>query len=142
MEEMAEEMGRFIDEFVERPGIPVRRGRGALARGVWAPAVEMIDRKDELLVKAELPGIEKKDISVSVSGDVLTIKGERKMEKEVKEEDYYCCESVYGKFFRAISLPMGVDTEKIKAEHKHGILEVHLPKTKEVKEKVKEISVE
>jgi HSP20 family protein len=133
IEEMKEAMDRLVDD--------VWRGRPTLTRREWVPAVDMIDKKSELLVKAELPGMDRKDIHISITGDLLTIKGERKAEKETKEEDYYCCESSYGSFSRAVSLPVGVETDKITAEYKNGILEVHLPKTKEVKEKTKEVPV-
>ncbi len=133
MEEMAEEMDRLFGEYGRRH--PFLGGRG------WLPAVDMIDRKDELLVKVELPGMEKDDIDIAVTGDLLTIKGEGKMEKEMKEDDYYCCESAYGSFSRTISLPVGVETGNVKAEYRNGILEVHLPKTKEVKERMKKIPI-
>jgi HSP20 family protein len=141
LEEMSEEMGRFFEEFVDRPWFPALMRR-PLARREWTPAIEMIDKKDEVLVRAEMPGIDKKDIHVSVAGDILTIKGERKAREEVKEENYYRCEFAYGSFSRSVSLPAGIETEKIKAECKDGILEVHLPRTKEVKETAKEITVE
>jgi len=99
----------------------------------------MYEQDEALVVKAALPGMEKDDIQVSVRGNTLSITGERKVESEVKEENYYCCEQRYGKFSRSISLPAGVDTEKISASYKNGILEVTLPKTEEVKPKQIEI---
>jgi HSP20 family protein len=113
----------------------------AEARG-WSPAVDMIDRKEEVVLRADLPGLEQKDIEVTAEDGMLTIRGERKEEKEVKEEDYYCCERWAGAFARTLSVPPGVDTEKIRATFRNGVLEIHLPKTKEAKGKKIEIKVE
>lgn len=104
-------------------------------QAAWAPALDMLDRKDELVLKADLPGLEQKDIEVSVEEGILTIRGERKEEKEVKEEEYYRCERWAGAFARSLALPPGLDADKIKATFKNGVLEVHLPKTKEAKGK-------
>jgi HSP20 family protein len=111
------------------------------ARG-FAPAVDMVDRKDEVILRADLPGLEQKDIEVSVEEGVLTIRGERKEEKEVKEQDYYCCERWAGRFERSFTLPTGVDADKVRATFKNGILEVHLPKVEKAKGKKVEIKVE
>jgi HSP20 family protein len=99
----------------------------------FAPAVDMLDRKDEVILRADLPGLEQKDLDVTVAEGVLTIRGERGAEKEVKEEDYYCCERWAGSFERSLSLPSGVDADKIQATFKNGILEVHLPKGEKAK---------
>ena len=90
---------------------------------------------DKFVVKAELPGMKEEDIDVSVIGDTLTVKGEKKTESEVKEEDYYRCERSYGSFYRSVPLPSTVDASKIKADFEDGVLEVTLPKTAEVKPK-------
>jgi HSP20 family protein len=132
-----EEMEDIFDRFERMFGVPAPRHRG----GGWAPLVEMFDRKDEVLMRADLPGVKKEDIRVSVTGDVLSIEGERKAEEEVKEEDYYCCERTYGKFYREILLPAGVKKEKIESEYKDGILEIHIPKAEEVKPKEIEVKV-
>jgi HSP20 family protein len=95
----------------------------------WTPAIDMIDRKDEIVVRADLPGLEQKDIDVSVESGVLTIRGQRQEEREAKEEDYYCSERWVGSFARSVTLPPGVDTEKIKASFKNGVLEARIPKT-------------
>lgn len=96
-----------------------------------APPLDMVDRKDEVLVRADLPGLEQKDLDVSVEDGTLTIRGERKGEEEVTESDYYCCERWSGSFVRTVSLPPNVDAGKIRATFRNGILEVHLPKSKE-----------
>jgi HSP20 family protein len=105
---------------------------GETERG-WAPAVDLIDHKDELVLRADLPGLEQKDIEVTVQDGSLVIRGERKEEKEEKKEDYYCAERTYGVFARTLPLPTGVDPDRVKATFKNGVLEVHLPKAAEAK---------
>ena len=133
-EDMDEMLDRFERMFMPwRPAIVETRG--------WGPLVEMVDKKDEVLLRAELPGVKKEDIRVSVTGDILTIDGERKAETEVNEEDYYCCERSYGRFYREISLPVGIQKEKISSEYKDGVLAIHMPKAEELKPKEVEIKV-
>lgn len=105
----------------------------------WSPAVDMVDRKDEIVLRADLPGLAEKDIEVTVQDGSLTIRGERKEEKEEKKEDYYCCERRYGLFARTLPLPAGVEADKVKATFKNGVLEVSMPKAKEAKGKKIEI---
>jgi HSP20 family protein len=106
-----------------------------LLRLVWAPAIEVFEKEDKFVVKAELPGMKEEDMDISVADDTLTIKGEKKTESEVKEEDYYCCERSYGSFSHSIALPSNVDAKKIEASYEDGVLEVSLPKAPEVKPK-------
>ena len=134
-----EEMDEMLDRFERTFGLPWRRAL-VETRG-WGPLVEMVDKEDEVLLKAELPGVKREDIRVSVTGDVLSIEGERKQEAEVKEEDYYCCERSYGKFYREIALPAGINREKISSEYKDGVLAIHMPKAEEAKPKEIEIKV-
>jgi HSP20 family protein len=94
-----------------------------------APRVDVIDREQEILVRAEIPGVEKKDIQVDLSGQLLTIKGERRREEKKDEGEYFRSEIATGSFSRTIRMPEDVDLEKAKAEFKDGMLEVHLPKT-------------
>jgi len=101
----------------------------------------MIEKEDRFIVKVELPGMKKEDIDISVTGNTLTIKGERKAETEVKEEEYYCCERSYGNFFRSLTIPVSVDIEKIEAKYKDGVLEIDLPKSPEVTPKKIDIKV-
>jgi len=106
----------------------------------WAPAIEVFEKEDKFVVKAELPGMKEEDIDISVVGDTLTIKGERKAESEVKEEDYYCCERSFGSFSRSVAVPPNVDAKKIDASFEDGVLEIGLPKAPEVKPKKVTIS--
>jgi HSP20 family protein len=101
----------------------------------WAPAIDVFEKEDKFVMKAELPGMKEEDIDISIVGDTLTIEGERKAESEVKEDDYYYCERSYGSFSRSIAIPSNVDAQKIEANYEDGVLEVSLPKTSKVKPK-------
>lgn len=127
-------MERRFEDIFGRSLLPAWRRLPLEERG-WVPSIDVFEKEDKYVVKAELPGMKEEDIDVSVVGDTLTIKGERKAESEVKEEDYHCCERSYGSFFRSISLPSKVDAENIAASYEGGILEISLPKAAEVKPK-------
>ena len=107
----------------------------------WAPAVDIYETENELVLKAELPDVEEKDIDVRVENNMLTIRGERKFESKVKEENYLRVERTYGSFSRSFSLPTTVNTEAIKAEYAKGVLTVELPKRAESKPKQVKINV-
>jgi len=107
--------------------------------GMWYPVVDMFEENDSFVIKAELPGMDKKDISVDVKDRVLTLKGERKYENEVKEENYYRRERSYGKFQRAFTLPADIDPNEIKADYKDGLLKIEVPKPED--HKPKEITI-
>ena len=94
----------------------------------WSPTSDVIETKDEIVIKAELPGIDEKNINVELEAGVLKIKGERNAEKETEEEGYRRLERSYGSFFRSFALPVNVETGKISAAFANGLLEVHLPK--------------
>ncbi len=96
---------------------------------VWAPSIEVIEERDHYLVKAELPGVKSEDVDISVSDNVITIKGERKESFGVKDEDVQFSEITYGTFSRSFTLPTKVDADKINALYKDGMLEVTLPKS-------------
>ena len=130
-----EEMERRFEDIFGRPFMSAAWRRVPAEERGWAPAIEVFEKEDRFIVKAELPGMKQEDIDVSVVGDMLTIKGERKAETEVKEEDYYCCERSYGGFSRSVALPSTVDAGKIEASYEDGVLEVSLPKAPEVKPK-------
>ncbi len=129
-----EDMGRRFEDVLGRSFMPAWRRLPLEERG-WMPSIDVFEKEDKYVVKAELPGIKEEDVDISVVGDTLTIKGERKAETEVKEEDYHCCERSYGSFFRSIALPSDVDAEKIEASYEGGVLEVNLPKAAGVKPK-------
>ncbi len=105
------------------------------AAGNWRPVVDIYEQDDAYVIKAELPGVDKKDISVDLKGRTLVIKGERASENEVKQGHYYRRERTFGKFQRAFSLPDVLEADKIKAEFKDGVLRITVPKSEEVKPK-------
>ncbi|OFV96392.1 MAG: hypothetical protein A3F68_10355 [Acidobacteria bacterium RIFCSPLOWO2_12_FULL_54_10] len=132
---MEKEMEETFDHWFR--GWPLHR-REAETSG-WAPAVDVVDRKDEVVLRADLPGLTEKDIDLTFEDGNLIIRGERKEEKETKEENFYCSERWFGSFSRTMPLPASVEAEKINATFKEGVLEVHIPKSKEAKGKKIEI---
>jgi len=109
--------------------------------GSWAPSVDIYEQEGNLVLKAELPGIDPKDVDVRVENNVLTLSGERKLDTEVKRDGYHRVERSYGAFSRSFTLPNVVDTDKIKAEFKEGVLRLVLPKKEEAKPKQISISI-
>ena len=105
------------------------------------PRSDVVETDAAVEVSVELPGMEEKDIDVSLTDDALTIKGERKVEREDDKKGYYLSERSYGSFYRSIPVPPGVDTEKVEAAFKNGVLTVTLPKTEEAQAKIKKITV-
>ena len=105
------------------------------ATTTWAPAVDIFETEGEIVVKAELPGMERKDIALHLEKNVLTLKGERRFAKETKDENYHRIERSYGGFSRSFSIPATVDEEKIRADYKDGVLKIVLPKKEQAKPK-------
>jgi len=101
----------------------------------WVPSMDLSDRGDSLVAELEVPGMDPKDINISVTGDVLTISGEKKREKEDKEHNYHLVERSYGKFSRSIRLPSTVNPDRVEASYKDGILSICLDKTEQAKTK-------
>jgi len=137
LERMRREMDRLWDSFFE-----TRSRRRGTEIAEWVPSLDVSETKNEIVVKAEIPGIDPKDIDISLLNDVLTIKGEKKQEKEEKEENYHLIERSYGSFSRSIRLPKEVQGDKINASYKNGILKVMLPKSEEAKKREIKIRVE
>ena len=106
-----------------------------LSTTAWNPSVDIFENDNEVVMKAELPGMNAKDIEVRLENNVLVLKGERHFEKEAKEENYHRVEREYGAFSRSFSLPTAVDAEKVNAEYKDGVLKITLPKKEERKPK-------
>ncbi len=109
--------------------------------GLSMPAVDLVEKTKEYTITAELPGMSEKDLDLSVRGNLLTIKGEKKEERETKDKDRYVSERRYGSFQRSFRLPDGVDEEGIDADFKNGVLTIRLPKTREAQKAARKISV-
>ena len=110
-----------------------RRGDEKLTMWNWKPVVDIYDNEDKFVINAELPGVDKKDIVIDVKDRLLTLKGERSSEKEVKEDKYHRRERAYGSFERVFTLPAEIDPDQIKADFKNGILKIDIPKQEEQK---------
>jgi HSP20 family protein len=113
---------------------------GLTTAGEWAPTVDIVENEHVITIKAELPGIEAKDIAVTLDNNVLTLKGERRTEKEVKKENYHRMERAYGTFARAFAFPDYVDTTNVKADFKNGLLTLTLPKKEGARSRAVEVN--
>ncbi len=120
------EVNRLFDSFSGRPTAAVA------ADPMWLPAVDIHETKDDIVLSFDIPGVSEKDVQVSITGDLLTVRGERRFERE-SADSYHRVERLYGKFERGVQLPMVVQTEKVKASYRDGVLTVTLPKAEEVK---------
>jgi len=138
------EVERYFDRFFRHPFshlTPPSWGFPDLPKlGEISPSVDIFEEGAEMVVKAEIPGIGKEDLNVSITEDTLTISGEKKHEEKVEKKDYHRIERSYGSFCRSFRLPDNVNGEKAKASFKDGLLEVRIPKTKETKQKKIQIS--
>ncbi|HTN72898.1 MAG TPA: Hsp20/alpha crystallin family protein [Methylomirabilota bacterium] len=138
------DMDRMMEDFFARRMRPWWPERWLQPAGgeVTIPAIDVYEEKDDIVVKAELPGMDKNDIEVNISDSELTLKGEKKKEEKIEEKDYYSCERSYGAFLRSVALPTEVQADKVKASFKNGILEVRIPKTEKAKTKEIKVKVE
>jgi HSP20 family protein len=134
MRRMAEDMDRMFESFGfgrGRPGprrwsdLPERFGESELS--VWAPEIEVFEREGQFIIRADLPGLKKEDVHLDVTENALTIEGERRQEQEEQREGFYRTERSYGRFSRTVLLPEGVNTDKVTAQFKDGVLEVKVP---------------
>nr|AAC79726.1 small heat shock protein [Thermotoga maritima] len=127
--ELQREIDRLFDDFFRTEVRP-------------APDMDVFETDDEVVIEVEIPGIDRKDVQITVEENILKISGEKKLEREQKGKNYYYVERSAGKFERAIRLPDYVDVEKIKAEYKNGVLTIRVPKKEERKKKVIEVEVQ
>jgi HSP20 family protein len=151
MRRFAREMDRLFEDFGLESGLRVprflSRGRELLRREAgfvpaeWAPRVDVLEREEQFVIRADLPGMSKEDIKVEVSDDVLTIQGERKHEEKEEREGYYYNERSYGSFYRAIPLPEGADASKATADFRKGVLEVSVPAPSRRESKARRLEV-
>ncbi|MGC8764787.1 MAG: Hsp20/alpha crystallin family protein [Brevinematia bacterium] len=112
-----------------------------LVKSDFEPRVDVYEKDNQIVVKADVPGINEKDLSVELEGNVLTISGKKEEEKEVKEKNYHRIERSYGSFCRSITLPEGIESDKVSAEYKKGVLTINIPKSKAAETKKIEVKV-
>jgi len=127
---LQDRMNRLFDETITRGDTETMK------YGAWSPAVDIYETDTDIVLSAEIPGMDASDVDVEVNDNTLTLKGERKMEKDVKEESYHRVERAYGSFVRSFTLPSTVDQEKISANYSKGVLEIKIPKTQARKTKI------
>ena len=127
------DMNRLFENFFDRDFLDAGNG--------FSPQVDLSETEKEIIVKADIPGVEEKDLDISISNNILVIRGEKKSEKEEKKENYYRSERSYGSFQRSIQLPVKVEESKVDAVFKNGVLKITLPKDKSVEKGKKQISV-
>lgn len=138
------EMERMFDDFFQRrlltpswfPGLRLPDF------GDLSPSVDMFEEGDDLIIKAEIPGMKKNEISIDFADDVVTISGEKRSEEKTERKDYYCVERSFGSFSRKLRLPVEIQIDKAHALFKEGVLEIRMPKSEAAKKKVKKITVE
>ncbi len=134
---LQDRMNRLFDDSARG----LRPGEEALSNALWSPAVDIYETDTEVILKAELPEINQKDIEIQVENNTLVLRGERKFEKEAKRENFHRIERAYGAFARSFTLPTSIDQEKIRADYKDGILKIAMPKREEIKPKQIKVSV-
>jgi len=135
MVSLQDEMNKIFDEFFGRVPSGVE-----MDEGVWSPSVDISENNNVITINAEIPGMSKEDIELNIQDNTMTLKGEKKQEKEEKDADYHRVERSYGAFVRSFALPTAVQADKVKASYKNGVLRIILPKSEEVKPK--EIPIE
>ncbi len=147
MRRFSEEMDRLFEDFgfghgLLAPGL--ERGLdqlGTLAGSAWAPQVEVLERDNGLIIRADLPGMTKDEIKVDIADNAVAIRGERKSEREEDEEGYYRSERTYGSFYRRIPLPHGAKPEEASADFRNGVLEITMPTSQAAEEKSRQIEI-
>ena len=125
----------LFDTFFGRPMTAASSARA------WLPAVDMHETKDDLVLTVEVPGVSEKDVKVSITGDLISIKGERRPADEAKEQQYLHVERAYGQFERLIQLPMDVQADKVRATYRDGVLQITLPKAEALKPREVKIDI-
>jgi HSP20 family protein len=133
------EMNRLFNTFFDAP--TTTAGQSATATRRWIPAMDLVETEEEFVLRADLPGLSEKDVNIELEDNVLTVSGERRSEHEERKEGLYRVERAYGTFSRSLTLPEGVDPERIAASFEKGVLEVHIPKPEARKPRKVAISV-
>jgi HSP20 family protein len=135
------EMEDVFDRYTRAIGWPRRGSQEIMAAGDWAPRVDIAETDNEFIIKAEIPDVKKEDVKVTVDSGVLSIRGERKQEKEEKDKKFHRVERYYGSFTRSFTMPDNVDETKIEASFKDGMLNLRIPKTEAATPKAIEVKV-
>ena len=125
---LREKMNRLFED-----AVPTRGEEKDMVGSNWCPSCDIYENENELVLTAELPGVKDDDVEIKIEDNTLTLRGERKLETETKEENYHRIERTYGSFHRSFSLPYYIDQEKIKAEHENGVLRIVMPKKPDLK---------
>jgi len=147
MRRFSEEMDRLFEDFGFGRGLVAPEFEhgldqlGALAGASWAPQVEVLQRDNELMIRADLPGMTKDDVKVDIANNAVVIRGERKSQREENEKGYYRSERSYGSFYRRIPLPSGVNADEASADFRNGVLEITMPATHTAEEKQRQIEI-
>ena len=136
-----EEVSDRLNRMFARPATRAANGKETMIVADWTPSVDISETEGEYQIKAEIPDVKKEDVKVTLEDGVLTIQGERKHEKEEKGKKYHRIERSYGSFVRTFSLPDVIDEDKVKAEFKDGVLNLHLPKSEKAKPKAIDVKV-
>ena len=136
LDRLQNEVNRLFEGYTQTPE---RGGQGQMGR-LWSPAVDVAENQDEIVLRAELPGMRQEDIDIELTGDTLTLRGERKFENEERKENFVRVERSYGRFQRSFTLGVPVRHDAVTASYKDGILEVHLPKSEETKPRKVQVS--
>jgi len=136
------EIEDMFDRYDRAVGLPRSGSQEVMATGDWSPRVDIVENENEFVIKAEIPEVKKEDVKVSVDNGVLTLKGERKQEKEEKGKKFHRVERYYGSFTRSFTLPENVDESKVKATFKDGMLSLQVPKTEKAKPKTIDVKIE
>lgn len=136
-----EEVSERLNRMFARPGGRAANGKETMTVADWVPSVDISETEGEYQIKAEIPDVRKEDVKVTLEDGVLTIQGERKREQEEKGKKFHRIERSYGSFVRSFSLPDVIEEEKVKAEFKDGVLNLHLPKSEKAKPKAIEVKV-
>jgi HSP20 family protein len=124
VDSLQSEVNRVFDAFFGNGGARTRR---------WVPAMDLVETEDQLVLRADLPGLSRDDVEIEIKDGVLTVSGERKTDHEEKSEGFYRVERAFGRFSRSLTLPDGIDAERVAAEFNDGVLEVRIPKPEETK---------
>jgi len=136
------EIEDMFDRYTRAGGVPAYGGQELARTGDWTPRVDIAETEKAFVIKAEVPEVKKEDVSITVNNGILSIRGERKQEKEESGKTFHRVERCYGAFTRSFTLPENVDEKNIKATFKDGMLSLEIPKTEKAKPKAIEVKVE